>query len=295
MIKISVKKKMKTSRGIEELDVHLTIEKGEFVTLFGESGTGKTTLLRIVAGLTQPEEGRIEVDGEVWFDSQRKFSLPVPERKVGFVFQEYSLFPNMTVRENLEYALVNRSQEKIIDEWLKAMDLKELENQRPDSLSGGQKQRVALARALVREPGILLLDEPLSALDINLRLKLQDEILRIYQRFHLTTIFVSHDLSEVFKLSQRVCVLEGGRITKSGKPGEVFLEKNISGKFKFVGAIVEIHTDPIMNILTIQIGNHITKVVATSDEIRDLHIGDKVIVAAKAFNPLILKLADGSH
>ena len=280
---------MHTSQGQEWLDVDLKVEKGGFSTFFGESGAGKTTLLRIVAGLTDPAEGYIEVDGEVWFDSKRKINLPVQQRKVGFVFQDYSLFPNMTVRENIRYALADKNQENIIDGWLAAMDLKGLEHERPQKISGGQKQRVALVRALVSSPKILLLDEPLSALDVNLRLKLQDEILKIYQKTKITTILVSHDLSEVFKLSQRVLVLEQGKIVKSGQPHEVFSNQNLSGKFKFVGTIVDIQKDAILSIITVQIGNNLTKVVATDEELKDLKVGDKVVVASKAFNPLLMK------
>jgi len=291
MIKIRVKRQMKTPQGPRLLDVDLEMGIGEFVTLFGESGAGKTTLLRMIAGLTQPQEGYIEVEGEAWFDSRRRWSLPVQQRRVGFVFQEYSLFPNMTVRQNLQYALADKSGGPGIEEWLQAMDLKGLENQKPDQLSGGQKQRVALARALVSQPRILLLDEPLSALDLNLRLRLQDEIVKIYQRTKITTILVSHDVSEVLKLSGKIFVIEAGRIVRSGDPREVMVNSNLSGKFKFAGEIVEITKDGVVNILTVLIGNTMTKVVATDEEAAALKIGSKVIVAAKAFNPLIWECA----
>ncbi len=289
MIKIRAQKQIKTSQGLERLDVDFEIKPQEFVTLFGESGAGKTTLLRMIAGLTSPEEGYIEVNGNVWFDSRREFSLPIQKRKVGFVFQEYSLFPNMTVCQNLRYALYDRGHEQAIDEWLKLMDLKGLENQKPDQLSGGQKQRVALARALVRSPQVLLLDEPLSALDLNLRLKLQDEIVKIHQKIKIPMILVSHDVSEVFKLSGRIFVIDKGKIIKSGIPAELFAHK-ISGKFKFTAEILEIKKDGIVNILTVKIGNHIAKVVATDEEVAYLKVGSKIVVATKAFNPMIFRL-----
>ncbi len=290
MIKISFKQKMRTHQGVEDLDVDLKMEKGEFITLFGRSGAGKTTFLRVLAGLTDPYQGYIEVGGRVWFDSRKKISLSVQQRKVGFVFQEYSLFPNMSIRKNLEYALTNKAQKSSLDQWIKIFDLKGLEDQRPESLSGGQKQRVALARALVSEPQILLLDEPLSALDIDLRLKLQDEIVKIYQKTKITTILVSHDLSEVFKLSGRILVLDKGKIIKSGSPSDVFVGDNLSGKFKFSGEIVGSEKDGVMNILTVRIGNNIVKVVATDEEIADFKIGEQVIVASKAFNPVVMKI-----
>jgi len=279
---------MHTPRGEEWLDLDFEIARNEFATIFGESGAGKTTLLRILAGLTRPQEGYIEVDGEVWFDSKNGIDLPIQRRKVGFVTQENSLFPNMTIRENLEYACTSQQRGRGIDEWISVMGLKGLETQKPDKISGGQKQRVALIRALVSKPKILLLDEPLSDLDIHSRLNLQDEIIKVYQKTRITTILVSHELSEVFKLSRKVFVIEHGRITKSGTPQEVFVNSNLSGKFKFTGEIVEIQKEGVVNIVTLSIGNNLTKVVATDEEIAGLTIGSKVIVAAKAFNPLIL-------
>ena len=288
MIRLRFKKPMHTPQGPEWLDVDLNIRSGEFVTIFGESGAGKTTLLRILAGLAVPQEGYIEVDGEVWHDSQQKIDLPIQQRKTGFVFQESILFPNMTVCENLKYACFDKRAASSLDEWIVTLGLKGLEDQKPDQLSGGQKQRVALARALIGQPKILLLDEPLSDLDVQARLNLQDEILNVYQKTRITTILVSHDLSEVFKLSKKVFVLDHGRIIKSGNPQEVFVKNNFSGKFKFTGVIIEIQKDGVLNIVTLNIGNDLTKVVASDEEIQGLTIGSKVMVAAKAFNPLII-------
>lgn len=289
MIRIRFKKQLLTSNGPLLLDVDFEFSSGAFVSLFGESGSGKTTILRMIAGLTEPLEGFIQVEDEVWFDSSKKINLPAHQRAVGFVFQDYSLFPQMTVRENLEFALRDRRDQDMIEELLDIVHLKELEKRKPESLSSGQRQRVALARAVLRRPKIFLLDEPLAALDLEIRLKLQEEILKIYERFGTTTILVSHDLSEVFKLSTHIFVLEQGKISKSGKPADIFAHSNISGKFKFVGQVLEICKEGVVNILTIQIGNNLTKVVATDQEIEEINMGDKIIVAAKAFNPLILK------
>lgn len=288
MIKLKIKKEMHTPQGKEWLDLDLNIAKGEFITLFGRSGAGKTTFLRILAGLTQPQEGFIEVDGEVWFDSRKKIDLPVQQRKTGFVFQESSLFPHMTVRENLEYACGDHHARGGIEEWITAMGLKGLENQKPDRISGGQKQRAALARAFISRPKILLLDEPLSDLDIHARSSLQDEIIKAYQKTGITTVLVSHDLSEVFKMSKKIFVIDQGRITRSGSPQEVFVNNDLSGKFKFTGEIIDMQKDGVLNIVILSIGNNLTKVVASDEEIAGLAIGSKVIVAAKAFNPLIL-------
>ena len=227
-------------------------------------------------------------------DSHKEFSLPVQDRRVGFVFQEHALFPHMTIRENLLFALTDKRQRFIVDEWLEIMDLKELEHQRPHTLSGGQRQRAALARCLVNRPNILLLDEALSALDADLRLRLQDEIVKIYQRTRITTIFVSHDLAEVFKLSGRVFMINKGKIVKAGCPKDVFIDGHLSGKFKFTGEIIEIEKDGVVNILTVRIGNNITKVVATDEEMAGLKAASKVVVATKAFNPLIFNAQEGA-
>ena len=168
------------------------------------------------------------------------------------------------------------------------MGLKGLENQKPDKISGGQKQRVALARALISHPKVLLLDEPLSDLDIHARLNLQDEIIKVHQKTGITTILVTHDLPEVFKLSRKVFVIDQGKIIKSGSPQEVFVNNELSGKFKFTGEIIEIHKDGVVNILTLSIGHNMVKVVASDEEIQGLTIGSKVMVAAKAFNPLVI-------
>jgi molybdate transport system ATP-binding protein len=281
---------MHTPQGNQWLDLDFDIAQGEFITLFGESGAGKTTFLRILAGLIEPQEGRIEVDGEMWFDHQHRINLPIQQRKIGFVAQESNLFPHMTIRENLKYACGHKNEYAKIEEWISILGLKGLEDQKPEKLSGGQRQKVALIRALISRPKILLLDEPLSDLDASARLSLQDEILKVYQKMGITTILVSHDLSEVFKLSKKVFILEHGKITKSGSPQEVFVKDNFTGKFKFTGEIIEIHKDGVLNILTVSIGNQAAKVVATDEEIQNLTIGSRVVVAAKAFNPLIIKV-----
>jgi molybdate transport system ATP-binding protein len=289
MIKLKVTKRLCTTTGNMDLSVDLAIKEQDFVTFFGKSGAGKTTLLRILAGLTLPDAGKIEVGNSVWFDSAQRINLPPQKRRIGFVFQDYALFPNMTVRENLAYALDKKNPCHAVDELLEMVDLSGLENRRPDTLSGGQKQRVALARALVRSPEILLLDEPLSALDADMRIKLQDELLEIHRKFKLTTIMVSHDSAEIFKLSNRVVMLNAGAVIKQGAPSEVFPGSSISGKFKFSGQIANIQQNDVVYVLTVMVGNNLINVVATDEEVQGLAIGARVIVASKAFNPIILK------
>ncbi len=290
MIELNFTKALYTADGIINLKVNKEINKGDFLTLFGKSGSGKTTLLRILAGLETPQSGKIVVDKEIWFDSSKKINLPPQKRNVGFVFQDYALFPNMSVRKNLEFALRNKNEIKKIDQILEIMEIKNLSNMKPELLSGGQKQRVALARTLMTNPKILLLDEPLSALDTTMRLKLQDELKLIHQKFNITSILVSHDISEIFKLSNRVLKINLGEIQKDGTPNELFSNQNISGKFKIVGEILSIKKSDILYILEILSNNEIVKATAVEDEIKDLKIGDKILLSSKAFNPIVNKI-----
>ncbi len=290
MIELKFNKKLLSADGEMTLDIDMKIARGDLITLYGNSGAGKTTTLRILAGLTEPDSGFIKINNELWLNTSERINLPPRKRSVGFVFQDYALFPNMTVRKNLEYALAKNSKRELIDEILDITELTKLADRKPESLSGGQKQRVALARAIVRKPKILLLDEPLSALDTNMRKKLQDEIYKLHLKFGLTTILVSHSLSEIFKLSKKVYILENGQIIRSGDLSSVFIEKKLSGKYKFEGEILSIKKDDVVYIVTVTIGNNIVKVIATDNEVANLSPGDKVIVSSKAFNPLIMSV-----
>ena len=290
MIEIDIIKPLYTADGIINLKVNKKINKGDFLTLFGKSGSGKTTLLRILAGLETPQSGKIVVDKEIWFDSSKKINLAPQKRDVGFVFQDYALFPNMSVKKNLEFALKNKNEIKKVDEILEIMEIKNLSNMKPELLSGGQKQRVALARTLMTNPKILLLDEPLSALDTTMRLKLQDELSLIHQKFNITSILVSHDISEVFKLSNRVFKINLGEIEEDGTPNELFSNQKISSKFKIVGEILSIKKSDILYIIEILSNNEVVKATAVEDEIKDLKIGDKILLSSKAFNPIVNKI-----
>lgn len=222
MIKVDVVKRISTSDGDIDLRINFTVEKGELVTLFGKSGTGKTTILRLISGLATPDRGVIEVAGETWFDQAKGINLPARKRQPGFVFQEYTVFPHMTVEENLAYALPDKTNRQKLEEFLEITQLKALRHKNARQLSGGQKQRVALMRALLREPKILLLDEPFSSLDYEMRSRLQDELKNICERYQLSTIFVSHDLSDILKLSKRVLLLEQGVLRLANSPEELF-------------------------------------------------------------------------
>src|SRR5882724_2547345 len=162
-------KMLQTADGKLPLDLSFELNKGSILTIYGNSGAGKTTVLRILAGLTEIGSGHIEVDGEAWRNTDRKINLPARKRSVGLVFQDFALFPHLTIKENLEFALQKREDRRLVEELIELMELQQLQRSRPANLSGGQQQRVALARAIVRKPRLLLLDEPLSSLDDEMR------------------------------------------------------------------------------------------------------------------------------
>ena len=290
LLKFRASKMLHTAGGQQPLDIAFELEKGRLLTIYGPSGAGKTTLLRMLAGLTDMDSGRIEADGEPWYDSGAKINKPARKRSVGMVFQDFALFPHLSVRGNLEFALEAGDDKRLVDELIDLMELGALQNIRPSLLSGGQQQRVALARAMVRRPRLLLLDEPLSALDDEMRFRLQDYILRAHRQYELTTILVSHYLPEIFRLSDEVICLEKGRIERQGRPSDIFSAGRISGKFKITGEIVEILRADIVYIVTVLSANNLVKVIATEEEVAGLKPGAKVIVASKAFNPVILRL-----
>jgi molybdate transport system ATP-binding protein len=288
LIEIALTKSLHSAGGQLQLDVQARIESGGFITLFGPSGAGKTTILRMLAGLAKPDRGRIAVDGATWFDSDRRINLLPQKRSIGFVFQDYALFPNLTVRQNIAYAAA-QGDTRWIDELLELMALVNLQHRSPGMLSGGQQQRVALARAIARKPALLLLDEPLSALDVQLRSQMQDDLARFHQRFGLTTLLVSHDVGEVFKLSQHVWRLEAGRIVQSGTPAEVFLQRRFSGKLNLHAQVLAIRSEEVIHIVSLLIGQDIVEVIASDDEVAELRQGDFVSVSAKAISPFLFK------
>ena len=284
MISLSIKKELHGSNGVMNLDINLSLQNGEIVALSGVSGSGKTTLLRVLAGLEEAF-GEIIVDGEIWLNE--KIKKPIQKRDIGFVFQDYALFPNLSVIDNLLYV---KKDKDLAKQLLSLTDLYELKNRYPNSLSGGQKQRVSLCRALMKRPKILLMDEPLSALDTHMRLKLQDEILTLHKEFKTTTIMVSHDPSEMYKLASRVLVLKDGKIIDDGLPKDILLKTQGSQKFSFEGELLDIIKVDVINIAIVAIGQQIVEVVLSHDEARKLQIGQKVNVSTKAFTPIIKTL-----
>ena len=281
MIKIDINKKLHGANKQINLEINLNIKKGEFLALSGVSGSGKTTLLRILAGL-EDANGTIKINDNIWLND--KYSLPCQKREIGFVFQDYALFPNFSVIDNLLY--VNKDKD-LAHHLLKITELEELKNRLPQTLSGGQKQRVSLCRALMNKPKILLMDEPLSALDVNMRTKLQNEILTLHKEFNTTTIMVSHDPSEIYRLANRVVVLDDGQIINDGLPKDILLKTKGSQKFSFEGELLDIIKVDVIHIAIVAIGQQLVEVVVSKEEIKDLKIGQKVSISTKAFNPII--------
>ena len=220
-----IEKRFAGGAGIDAA-LHLTDTRLSSVTvLFGPSGSGKTTILRCLAGLERPEQGTIRCDSEVWFDSGAGRSLSPQQRRVGYLFQEYALFPHLDVRRNLEYGLSHHSRnrrQKRVDSMVDLFNLDGLENRFPRELSGGQLQRVALARAVAQEPRLLLLDEPLSALDDPTRSRLRIELRQLLIKVGVPTLLVTHDRTEAIVLGDRLAVVVEGRIQQTGSVQEVF-------------------------------------------------------------------------
>lgn len=221
------------------MEIALSLAKGQILAITGPSGAGKTTLLRQIAGLLTPETGKITFGNEVWLDSSKQKSVVPQLRNIGFVFQDYALFPHLTVEENLLFGLPKGSDRTIVEDLLTATELSNLANRKPNQLSGGQQQRVALARALVRKPDLMLLDEPFAALDYDMRYHLQDMLLKFHQQHHFTMIIVTHDIGEIFRLADEVAIIENGKIIRQGTPTEVYAnDQSQSGDFVIFGEVL---------------------------------------------------------
>jgi molybdate transport system ATP-binding protein len=282
MIDIKISKKLHGANGEMDLDIDLQIQKGDFIALSGLSGSGKTTLLRVLAGLEEAK-GKVTVDDEVWLDAKK--TLPPQKREIGFVFQDYALFPNMSVEENLLFV---KDDKALSEKLLQMTELSALKDRLPNTLSGGQQQRVSLCRAMMNRPKLLLMDEPLSALDPEMRTKLQNEIVTLHKEFGTTTIMVSHDPSEIYRLAKRVIVLDLGKVVNDGNTKEVLLKTSGSQKFSFEGEVLDIRKVDVIYVAIVSIGQQLVEVVISSQEAEKLEIGQKVRVSTKAFAPTIV-------
>lgn len=282
-------------------NISLEISKGEFITLLGSSGCGKTTTLRIIAGLEQPDAG------SVWLDGREVTGLEPNQRDVNTVFQNYALFPHMNVAENIGYGLklkkVPKSEiRKKVSQMLELVQLEGYEKRKPSELSGGQKQRVAIARALVNNPKVLLLDEPLGALDLQLRRAMQIELKHLQKKLGITFIYITHDQEEAINMSDRIAVMKDGRIEQIGTPDEIYNHPKTSYVATFVGnanilhgvaesiqgenAIVKIGNDKV--IVKLETSQQDTKDTGTKQHLAP---GENVTLAVRSENILLQEAA----
>ena len=282
-------------------NISLEISKGEFITLLGSSGCGKTTTLRIIAGLEQPDAG------SVWLDGREVTGLEPNQRDVNTVFQNYALFPHMNVAENIGYGLklkkVPKSEiRKKVSQMLELVQLKGYEKRKPSELSGGQKQRVAIARALVNNPKVLLLDEPLGALDLQLRRAMQIELKHLQKKLGITFIYITHDQEEAINMSDRIAVMKDGCIEQIGTPDEIYNHPKTSYVATFVGNANILHgvAESVQgeNVI-VKIGNDrvIVKLETSQQDTEDtrakqyLVAGEKVTLAVRSENILLQETA----
>jgi molybdenum ABC transporter ATP-binding protein len=212
--------------------LELALDVSRTVALVGPSGAGKTSALRVVAGLVEPQRGRVSLDGERWLDTERRLSLPPERRRVGLVFQDYALFPHLSVRANVAFGAAGRP----VDSLLERFRIGHLASAHPRELSGGERQRVALARALAREPAVLLLDEPLAALDAHTKAEVRHELAELLQELGLPTLLVTHDYEDAAALADKVGVLVDGKLRQLGTPAELVARPQDAFVASFTGA-----------------------------------------------------------
>jgi len=269
-------------------DFSLSIDKGEFITFLGPSGCGKTTILRMLAGFEAPSVGSIV------FDGKDVTHVPTNQRNVGMVFQSYALFPNMTVAQNIGFGLkVAKASASEIDtrvkEMLSLIKLDALADRYPWQMSGGQQQRVALARALANRPKVLLLDEPLSALDAKIRISLREEIRELQRALNITTVFVTHDQEEALSISDRIVVLNEGRVEQTGAPSEIYNFPRTRFVASFIGTLNHLQGQ-VVDTATgqIRVGEH---TLVTSNPLDDLKNGQTCTLAIR---PEAITMGPGS-
>ncbi|MED1788872.1 MULTISPECIES: ABC transporter ATP-binding protein [Brevibacillus] len=289
---INVQKKFQNQIIVDNF--HLQIEQGEFISLLGPSGCGKTTTLNMIAGFLDPDQGDLLIKGK------KMNGVPPYKRELGMVFQTYSLFPHMTVGENIGYGLklrkISKAEQKDrIRKVLELVKLPHVADRYPKQLSGGQRQRIAIARALVVEPSLLLLDEPLSNLDAKLREELRDELKRLHQEIGVTTIFVTHDQEEALSLSDRIVVMNYGRVEQIGRPHEIYnhpateFVHTFIGKSNRIPGLITASNGQIMTIKTD--GDWEIQAVATDT---NLQVGQRVIAYVRPEKIKLFPLSDRS-
>jgi molybdate transport system ATP-binding protein len=287
MLEFVLQKRLHTANGEMQLKISCSFENGRFISLYGPSGAGKTSVLRMLAGFMKPDEGYIKLNEEVWFDSVNGIQVKPQHRKIGFVFQDYALFPNMNVRENITFALQKKGPSVIVDELLDLTGLTMLASRNIQTLSGGQQQRVALARAIATRPSLLLLDEPLSAIDHNMRTQLQKTLSEVHKRYHLTSVLVSHNMEEIIRLSDSLIHLEQGMVMYNADPAGFFLSGSKSQAL--TGDIVKLEEDITGHLATVLLNSRLLR-INTTDNTDCLRVGDKVEIIYQNDIALIRKL-----
>ena len=284
MIHFNISKTLLFAEGKKPLSVTAALEEATITALYGDSGAGKTTLLKILAGLAQPDAGFITINDAVWLDTKRNINLPPQQRSIGFVFQDYALFPNMTVLQNLQYAAGKQRDDSFIQHLIQTVSLQAFVHSKPAQLSGGQQQRVALIRALVRKPQLLLLDEPLAALDISLRHSLYEALQHLQQQLKFTALLVSHDIGEVYALAKHILHRREGNLVFEGTPQQLFGAAHLSSKLQLTADVLRILPNGAIYIIELLVGMTLVKITASEEEVRDIKAGDKVLIFTKAFH-----------
>jgi len=277
MLQIHIEKSIGPQHQRQQLAIDVELAAGEVLALSGPSGVGKTTLLRLIAGLEQPDAGTIHFADTLWSDPANHYCLPTAKRRIGFVFQDYALFPHLTVTEQLRYGQ-RRTDPAGITYWLDRLELHAHRDHYPVQLSGGQRQRLALARALIGEPQLLLLDEPLSALDAGLRQDLQTLLTQIFLDRRITTVLVSHDAGEIFRLADRLLQLTESGPARLGTPTELLLGSLTPGRCTLHATVLALQPSAVMVTAVLSIGHDRITTLISPGEAASLHIGMSVLV-----------------
>lgn len=283
MIKVDIYKKFQQYNQLFELDAKFHVQNGAITCLHGNSGSGKTTILRAISGLCIPDKGEVEINDKMFFHAAKKINITPQSRNVGMVFQDFALYPFMTVEKNLQFVYKNKTDNhKREKEIVELLEIDSLLERYPNTLSGGQKQRVAIARAILQNPEILLLDEPLTAIHDSLRFQLLELIKKINHEFNLTTIFISHNINEIAFLADEVIHLENGKIVNQYSPIKLNLGSTLSNEILFTGIVNLVNTND--NLIEIAVGNKKINVQSASCN-RKINVGEII-----QFHPDLISL-----
>ena len=277
MLAFSLRKQFGHGEQARRIELAMELAPAEVLALSGPSGVGKTTLLRMLAGLTTPDHGYIRFAGDSWYDSSQRRQRPTAQRALGYVFQDYALFPHLSVRDNLRYGQ-RKPDERAVGHWLELMELSAEAERLPQQLSGGQKQRLALARALIGKPQLLLLDEPLSALDAALRSEIQQRLALALREQPTTTVLVSHDAGEIIRLAQRMVQLSTTQAARIGAPAELLLGQLTPGRCVLHAELLALLPGDVMTTAVLSVGHDRITTLLPPHEASQLQPGQSVRV-----------------